>query len=79
MLVRDKDSQEGYIHICDDYKKYTEQALKERLQIYVHDVKVYTLLETKNGYELKNIKYCPYCGAEIEKEERKEVFNNEIL
>ena len=50
-----------------------------RLQIYVHDVKAYTLIETKNGYELKDIKFCPYCGAEIEKEERKEVFNDEIL
>lgn len=79
MLIRDKDSQEGYIHICDDYKKYLKSALAERLQIYVHDVKVYTLIETKNGYEIKDIKYCPYCGAEIEKEERKEVYNNEIL
>ena len=79
MLVRDKDSQEGYVHICDDYKRYIKQALKERLQIYVHDMKVYTLLETKNGHELKDIKYCPYCGVEIEKEERKEVFNDEIL
>lgn len=75
MLVRDKDSQEGYKHICDDSYKYTKQALKERMQIYVHDIKVYTLIETKKGHELKNIKYCPYCGAEIEKEER--VFNDE--
>ena len=79
MLVRDKDSQEGYIHICDDYKKYLKSAIKERLQIYVNDMKVYTLIETKNGYERKNIKFCPYCGAEIEKEERKGVFNDEIL
>lgn len=79
MLVRDKDSQEGYVHICNDSYKYTKQALKERLQIYVHDVKSYILIETKNGYELKDIDFCPYCGAEIEKEERKEVFNDEIL
>ena len=79
MLVRDRDAQEGYVHICDDYKRYIKSALKERLQIYVHDIKVYTLLETKNGHELKNIKFCPYCGAEIEKEERKGVFNDEIL
>lgn len=79
MLVRDKDSAEGYKHICDDGYKYTKQALKERLPIYVHDVKVYTLIETKNGYELKDIKFCPYCGAEIEKEERKQVYNDEIL
>ena len=79
MLVRDRDSQEGYVHICDDYKKYIKSALKERLQIYVHDMKVYTLIETKDGYKLKDIKFCPYCGVEVEKEERKEVFNDEIL
>lgn len=79
MLVRDKDSQEGYKHICDDSYKYTKQAGKERMPIYVHDMKVYTLIETKKGHELKDIKYCPYCGAEIEKEERKQVYNNEIL
>ena len=80
MLVRDKDSAEGYIHICDDSYKYIKKALKERLQIYVHDMKVYTLIESKkskSGYELKDIKFCPYCGAEIEKEERKGVFNDE--
>lgn len=71
MLVRDKDSQEGYKHICNDSYKYTKQALKERLQIYVHDVNVYTLLETKSGFELKSIKYCPYCGVEIESDEYK--------
>jgi hypothetical protein len=69
MLVRDKDSAEGYIHICDDSYKYTKQALKERLPIYLHDMKAYTLIESKDGYELIDIKYCPYCGAEIETDE----------
>lgn len=71
MLVRDKDSQEGYIHICDDSYKYTKQALKERLPIYLHDMKAYTLIESKDGYELKDIKYCPYCGQEIETDKYK--------
>lgn len=70
MLVRNKDAQEGYIHICNDSHKYTKKGLKERLQILVHDTKVYTIIETKDGCELKDIKYCPYCGVEVEKEER---------
>lgn len=49
MLVRDKDSQEGYKHICDDSYKYTKQALKERMQIYLHDITAYTLIESKDG------------------------------
>lgn len=71
MLVRDKDSAEGYIHICNDSYKYTKQALKERLPIYLHDMTAYTLIESKDGYELINIKYCPYCGQEIEIDEYK--------
>ena len=71
MLIRDKESHEGYIHICNDSHKYTKKALAERLQIYVHDVKVYTLIEGQKGYEQKVIKYCPYCGADIENEERR--------
>lgn len=71
MLVRDKDSQEGYIHICRDSYKYNEKALKNRLPIYLHDVKAYTLIKCERGYELKDIKYCPYCGVEIESDEYK--------
>lgn len=70
MLVRDKDSAEGYIHICDNSSRYNKQALKERLQIYLHDIKAYTIIESKDGYSLIDVKYCPYCGAEIEKESR---------
>lgn len=70
MLIKNKDSQEGYVHICDDSGRYTKQALKERLPIYLHDMKAYTLIQSKDGFELKDIKYCPYCGKEIETDER---------
>lgn len=77
MLIRDKDSAEGYIHLCADSYKYTKKALAERLQIKLHDITAYTLIEGKNGVDMVRIKYCPYCGAEIEKEERKEIYDNE--
>lgn len=77
MLIRDKDSAEGYIHLCADSHKYTKKALAERLQIKLHDITAYTLIEGKNGVDMVRIKYCPYCGAEIEKEERKGAFNDE--
>ncbi len=70
MLVRDKDSAEGYKHICDDSYKYTKQALKERLPIYLHDMTAYTLIESENGLKMIRIKHCPYCGKEIETDER---------
>lgn len=70
MLVRDKDSQEGYKHICDDSYKYTKQALKERMQIYLHDITAYALIESIDGLKMIRIKHCPYCGKEIETDER---------
>lgn len=70
MLVRDKDSAEGYKHICDDSYKYTKQALKERLPIYLHDMTAYTLIESENDLKMIRIKHCPYCGKEIETDER---------
>ena len=69
MLIRDKDSADGYIHLCDDSYKYTRKALAERLQIKLHDITAYTLIEGKNGVDMVRIKYCPYCGVEIEKDE----------
>ena len=69
MLIRDKDSAEGYIHVCTDSHKYTKKALAERLQIKLHDITAYTLIEGKNGVDMVRIKYCPYCGVEIEKDE----------
>ncbi len=62
MLIRNKDAQEGYIHKCDDSHKYTRQALKERIPVYLHDITAYTVTEGK----IKPLRYCPYCGQEIE-------------
>ena len=74
MLYRNFSSQEGYIHVCNDSYKYTKEALKQRLPIYLHDVKAYTLTENK----VIDIKYCPYCGANVENEERSgEIYNIE--
>lgn len=75
MLYRDFNSQEGYIHICDDSYKYVKEYVKERvkaLPIYVHDCSVYTLIEKSDGkgYKGINVTYCPHCGADVESEER---------
>lgn len=50
-----------------------KEGLKERLPIYLHDMTAYTLIktdETKSGYKMVRLKYCPYCGVEIETDER---------
>lgn len=73
MLYRDFNSQEGYIHICDDSYKYVKEYVKERvkaLPIYVHDCNVHTLQKAEQGCKLVHIEYCPFCGVKVENEER---------
>ena len=72
MLIRNKDAQEGYTHVCNDSHKYTKQALKERLQIYLHDATAYTLVNNGDDTTMIFIKHCPYCGVEVEKDEYKQ-------
>jgi len=69
MLYRAKDCQEAYIHRCADSHRYTEKALRERLQIYLHDVAAYTLTENGENTTMHFIKHCPYCGVEIAADE----------
>lgn len=65
MLVKDKNSSELYIHVCPDSDKYTRKALSERMTIYRHDISAFII--TDNG-KIEHIKYCPYCGIDVEKE-----------
>lgn len=78
MLYRDFNSQEGYIHICDDSYKYVKEYVKERIKtlpIYVHDCSVYTIID---GCKIIHLNYCPHCGANVENEERSsEIYNIE--
>lgn len=64
MLYRDRNSQEGYIHICDDANRYRKDYIKNRPQILVHDCNAHLMIENK----LIDIKFCPYCGKKIEDE-----------
>ena len=64
MLYKDKESQEGYIHICDDAYRYQKKYIAARPKIFLHDVSVYMRV----GGGLLDIKFCPYCGKKIEDE-----------
>ena len=64
MLYRDRESQEGYVHICDDAHKYRRDYIKSRPKIFLHDISVYMRM----GGQLLDIDFCPYCGKEIAKE-----------
>ena len=66
MLVKDENSSELYIHVCPDANKYTRKALKERITVYRHDISAFII--TDSG-KIEHIKYCPYCGTNVETEE----------
>ena len=77
MLYRNFDSQEGYIHICNDSYRYTKEAVREQIDdmpLYVHDVHASTPKKTEKGYKNVSITFCPFCGVRLEEDER----SNEI-
>ena len=55
---------ESLRHTCDK-RRIGAQAL----DVYLHDVQPHVIVK-KTGEWAGNISYCPYCGADIEKEER---------
>lgn len=54
---------EAYRHVCDRWNVESQE-----LNIFLHDVQAYAV--KKDGTWTGNIKHCPYCGVEVEKEER---------
>lgn len=54
---------ESLRHICDRLNTNSQE-----LNIFLHDVQATAV--KKNGIWAGNIRYCPYCGVEVEKEER---------
>lgn len=66
MLYRHSDYQESYVHVCDDAHKYEKKYIKERPRIVVHDVRA----AMKINHKYYDIKYCPYCGKELDSDER---------
>lgn len=70
MLYRDIESQEGYIHICDNAHKYRKEYIKNRPKIFTHDMRAYMRI----GGGLLDVEYCPYCGKELDTDERTNEF-----
>jgi len=59
----------AFRHICDDL---SEQEIKRQgLEVYLYKAQAFVLVKwigTFGVAEAGDIKYCPYCGVEIEKE-----------
>jgi hypothetical protein len=68
MWVKDKDTQEGYVHVCKG-KRLTDMKTK-KLVVSHHRVINYITLLDKNGIpDVEFISFCPYCGVDLMKEE----------
>lgn len=72
MFYRHKDLQEGFVHQCSDAHKYNKEHKKEIARIRKHDTSIFLVV----GLHLNRIKYCPYCGVELAKDEETQEFLN---
>lgn len=60
MFIRDVNSQESLIHVCDGL---TEKQMRSKaLEIRLHDVHIFAIIDGK----MDHIKHCPYCGCNLE-------------
>lgn len=68
MFIKNKEAQEGFIHVCEGK---TEKFMRnQHLVIFKGDASTHIIIWNQKGWpELQYIKFCPYCGYELEKEE----------
>lgn len=65
MFYRHINYQETEVHQCADIDKYTQEHKREIAHVQRHDVHTYFNVGEKNIY----IKYCPYCGINLNTDE----------
>jgi len=74
MLYRHKQFEETLVHQCADANKYIKSRRQEMANVRVHDISAYLVVQIKEGYTnavgTVPIKYCPFCGVELEKDEQ---------
>lgn len=63
MWIKDKDSQESYIHVCDGLTE--KQMRKKAIEIRLHDVSIFTFVKSDRGNRIEPIRFCPYCGVKL--------------
>ena len=64
MWIKDKNSQESYIHVCEG--KQLKDMRKKALEVRLHDVTIFTIVRDEKGFPIiEYIKYCPFCGVEL--------------
>jgi hypothetical protein len=65
MWIKDRDSNESYIHVCEGL---TEKKMRaKRIEIRLHDVSIFTFIKERATADIfmEHLKYCPYCGIKL--------------
>lgn len=86
MFYRHNDFAETLVHQCADSEKYTTDHRREIAMVRRHDMNTFIdvlascKLDGKKVYKTIHIKYCPYCGVDLEKDqETGKVLNLKLL
>ena len=80
MMYRHINFEESYVHQCADADRYTTEHKREMAQLRRHDCHTFMVIPASvklNGdtnYKIIPVKYCPYCGVDLEKDETTEKF-----
>ena len=74
-LLKEIEGQETKEHLCESIKISGKQVMfdqprrlgaEDGVRIYIHDVHPYFIVENEN--KIHKIKFCPYCGVDIDKD-----------
>ena len=65
MWIKDKDSQESYIHVCQGLTE--KQMRKKTIEIRKHDISTFTFIKEDKGIKMEHLNFCPYCGNSLNK------------
>lgn len=69
MFYRHKDFMESYVHQCADADRYTSEHRAEIAMVRRHDIHHFLVVDVNGKRDTIHIKYCPYCGVDLDKEE----------
>lgn len=65
-FIKNKDAQEGLIHICEG--KSEKQMRAKKIEVLLHDISIYTIVYNDGDCFIEHLKFCPYCGCDLEKD-----------
>ena len=67
MFIKDVNSQEGFIHVCEN--KSEKRMRQHKIEILKHDSSIHIIVwDEKENPMIQAIKWCPFCGCKLDQE-----------